>query len=193
MYYPIAQSEFAVRPATLAAASTRIGRILVVEDDLETRRSITAYLAEHRCTALGCGALDVGRYLQGPPLSLIIINARLGMLSGLDILRQIRERSHVPVILYRDGQQTPVEPIIGLELGARHLAPSGARPAIRSAIARRPSLQRLGSAALQPQIDIADRRNRWPHEERICLAERAAGRALPPVVTPPPHARDPHA
>ncbi|WP_420136893.1 winged helix-turn-helix domain-containing protein [Sphingomonas sp.] len=118
MYHAIAKSEFAVRPATLAAASTRIGRLLVVEDDPATRRLITDYLAAQPCTALGCGAPDVGRYLQGPPLSLIIVNARLGELSGLEILRQIRERSHVPVILYRDGQPTHVEPIIGLELGA---------------------------------------------------------------------------
>jgi DNA-binding response OmpR family regulator len=118
MYHAIPKSDFAVRPAILPAACTRIGRLLVVEDDLDIRRSITAYLSEQQCTAHGCGGLDVGRYLQGPPLSLVIVNARLGDVSGLDILRQIRERSHVPVILYREGCQGNLEPIIGLELGA---------------------------------------------------------------------------
>ncbi|WP_442678623.1 winged helix-turn-helix domain-containing protein [Sphingomonas sp. ASY06-1R] len=118
MFHAIAKSEFAVRPAPLPASCTRIGRLLVVEDDLKIRGSIMAHLAEQQCTAVGCGALDVARHLQGPPLSLIIINARLGPLSGLDILRQIRERSHVPVILYRDKYQANLEPIIGLELGA---------------------------------------------------------------------------
>jgi two-component system OmpR family response regulator len=118
MYHCSSTPQFAPRQATPSAPPTRIGHLLVIDDDLNARRSILSFLTEHQCTAAGCGALDFARHLQNQPVSLVAVNARLGTLSGLDILRQIRGRSHVPVILYRDGPQAHVERIIGLELGA---------------------------------------------------------------------------
>jgi len=115
MYHaPITSAPGPRQPLPVA----RISRILVVEDDLPARRAIVSHLADHHCPALGCGAIEVARMLQTQPPSLVAVNARLGAFDGLDILRQIRDRSHVPVILYRDGPQGGVEPIVGLELGA---------------------------------------------------------------------------
>lgn len=116
--YQFSAPPLAARQAAPSVPPTRIGRVLVIDDDLDTRRSILSFLINHQCTASGCGAIDFPRHLQNQPVSLVAVNARLGAVSGLDILRQIRGRSHVPVILYRDGPQADIERIIGLELGA---------------------------------------------------------------------------
>ena len=118
MYHAAITPDPGPRQAISPLQVARIGRILVVEDDLNARRSIVSYFLDRQCTALGCGALEVTRTLHSQPASLVAVNARLGAFNGLDILRQIRTRSHVPVILYRDGPQADVERIVGLELGA---------------------------------------------------------------------------
>jgi two-component system OmpR family response regulator len=118
MYHRISSPDFTPRQAMSVVPPTRIGRVLLIDEDLDVRRSILSFLANRQCTASACSALDFPRHLQNQPVSLVVVNARLGTSSGLDVLRQIRSRSHVPVILYRDGPQADVERIVGLELGA---------------------------------------------------------------------------
>lgn len=137
----------------LQVPPTRIGRILVVQDDGDARRSTLSHLRDHQCDAAGCGALDVARHVQNQTLSLILVDSRLGTYSGLDVLRQIRGRSSVPVILYGDRNQADVERIIGLELGADDFlcAPLNVHELLARtrAILRRQDLGRLGIGALR--------------------------------------------
>ncbi len=118
MYHHPTRFDRHTEPALPFVPTARIGRILLVEEAQEARRSILSHLLDRQCSATGCGAMDVLRHLQHQPFSLVLVNARCGAFSGLDILRQIRGRSHVPVILYRDGPPADMERIIGLELGA---------------------------------------------------------------------------
>lgn len=118
MYHYATQFDHAVPPSPAFVPSARIGRVLLVEEVPDARRSILSYLQDRQCTAIGCGAMDALRQIQHQPFSLVLVNARCGTFSGLDVLRQIRGRSHVPVILYRDGPPADMERIIGLELGA---------------------------------------------------------------------------
>lgn len=118
MYHHATGFERHAEPATAFVTSARIGRILLVEETSDVRHRILSHLEDRHCSATACGAMDALRQIQSQPFSLVLVNARCGGFSGLDILRQIRGRSHVPVILYRDGPPADMERIIGLELGA---------------------------------------------------------------------------
>jgi DNA-binding response OmpR family regulator len=133
------------------ARASPVGRVLVVEENPQIRNAIVAYLADHQWSAIGTDQRDIPRHLQSRQLSLVTLNARLKMASGLDVLRQIRTRSQVPLIMYKDGQDDEVERVVGLELGADDFM-SGALNlhellARARAILRR---QELGRTAPQP-------------------------------------------
>ncbi|PCD02955.1 DNA-binding response regulator [Sphingomonas spermidinifaciens] len=98
--------------------ATSIGRILVVDEDERVRDHVLTYLRDHRWTAIGSGTRDLAHQLHNRALSLVFLSARLCSRDALDVLREIRSRSDVPVILYDDGESDRVSAIVGLELGA---------------------------------------------------------------------------
>lgn len=153
MYHSLTMPALGPRPGPLPVPSPPMGRVLVVEEDLARRRAIVSYLIDQQCTALGCGALEVTRHIQAQPLSLVMLDSRLGSFNGLDILNQIRRRSNVPVILYADGHQVDVDRIIGLELGADDFlsGPLSLHELLvrARAVLRRQELGRLGARSLR--------------------------------------------
>ena len=58
------------------------------------------------------------RHLEGAQPSLIILDLRLGQDDGLDLLREIRSYSDVPVIITTGHRPDEIDRIVGLELGA---------------------------------------------------------------------------
>jgi two-component system OmpR family response regulator len=153
MYQSPTTPDFGPQPGPSLIPLPRMGRVLVVEEDLARRRAIVSYLAEQQCTALGCGALDVTRHIQAQPLSLVMLNSRLGSFDGLDTLSQIRRRSNVPVILYGDGHQGDADRIVALELGADDFlsVPLNFHELLARAraVLRRQELGRLGARSLR--------------------------------------------
>ncbi len=153
MYRSLATPDFGPRPAPLPAPPAQMGRVLVVEEEPARRRAIVSYLIDQQCAALGCGALAVTRHIQAQPLSLVMLDSRLGSFSGLDVLGQIRRRSTVPVILYADGHQVDADRIAGLELGADDFlsGPLSLRELLvrARAVLRRQELGRLGARSLR--------------------------------------------
>jgi DNA-binding response OmpR family regulator len=89
-----------------------------MEEDPHVREAIISYLADHHWAAVGSNHGDLPRHLQCQHLSLVTLNARLKSANALDVLRQIRSRSHVPLIMYKEGQHNDVERVVSLELGA---------------------------------------------------------------------------
>jgi two-component system OmpR family response regulator len=93
--------------------------ILVVDDDPATRRMVTSYFAEHDVSAsAAAGRLELSRYLAESEPSLIILDLRLGREDGLDLLREIRSASDVPVIITTGHRLEEIDRVVGLELGA---------------------------------------------------------------------------
>ena len=93
-------------------------RILVVDDDPTMREMIAGYLAEHNMIAIpATGRQEMARQLSTEP-SLIILDLQLGQEDGLDLLREIRSRSDVPIIITTGHRRDEVDRVVGLELGA---------------------------------------------------------------------------
>jgi len=93
--------------------------VLVVDDDPATRRMVTSYFEEHAVAASSAaGRQDLTRHLAEAEPSLIILDLRLGREDGLDLLREIRSNSDVPVIITTGHRLEEIDRVVGLELGA---------------------------------------------------------------------------
>src|SRR5713101_1432154 len=95
------------------------GHIVVVDDDPSLRQMVTRYLEDHNVpTKSASNKTELNRHFHGSLLSLIILDLRLGQDDGLDLLREIRSHSDVPVIITTGHRPDEIDRIVGLELGA---------------------------------------------------------------------------
>jgi two-component system, OmpR family, response regulator len=95
------------------------GHIVVVDDDPTLRQMVTSYLEDHNVpTRSASNKSELNRHFEGGRPSLIILDLRLGQDDGLDLLRDIRSRSDVPVIIVTGHRPDEIDRIVGLELGA---------------------------------------------------------------------------
>jgi two-component system response regulator ResD len=93
-------------------------RILVVEDEENVAELITLYLGKEGFETVAAGdgaqALNVARELKP---DLVLLDLMLPGMDGLDVFRQLRKESRVPVIIVT-ARGEEVDRIVGLELGA---------------------------------------------------------------------------
>ncbi|MGD5399564.1 response regulator, partial [Xanthomonas citri pv. citri] len=95
------------------------GHIVVVDDDPTLRQMVIRYLEEHNIpTRAASNRSELNHHLEGSQPSLIILDLRLGQDDGLDLLREIRSHSDVPVIITTGHRPDEIDRIVGLELGA---------------------------------------------------------------------------
>ena len=95
------------------------GHIIVVDDDPSLRQMVTRYLEDHNIPAKSVSnRIGLNREFEGTHPSLIILDLRLGQDDGLDLLREIRSRSDVPIIITTGHRPEEIDRIVGLELGA---------------------------------------------------------------------------
>lgn len=137
-----------------SAGTQQAGRILVVDDDPATRRMLASYFEEHDMPAsAAAGRSELALQLQDEP-SLVILDLRLGQDDGLDLLREIRSSSDVPVIITTGHRLDEIDRVVGLELGADDYVtkPFGLRELLARvrAVLRRHELGRLARAR-EPQ------------------------------------------
>src|SRR5882672_2173035 len=108
-----------VESSRIVAADCRSGHILVVDDDPVVRQLISDYFGQHGIqTVSAVGRSAVARQLAGGNTRAIILDLQLGQDNGLDLLREIRSSSDVPVIILTGRSHDEVECVVGLELGA---------------------------------------------------------------------------
>src|SRR5215813_15081147 len=93
-------------------------RILVIDDDRELCELVAGYLEPEgfKVEAVHQGASGVERALSGEH-DLMVLDVMLPGLNGFEVLRQIRAKSHAPVLMLTARGQD-VDRIVGLELGA---------------------------------------------------------------------------
>ena len=131
-----------------------VGHIVVVDADPATRRIVTSYFRDHDMPASSAsGRQELIRHLASGAPTLIILDLRLGRDDGLDLLREIRSTSDVPVIITTGHRMEEVDRVLGLELGADDYLtkPFGLRELLARvrAILRRHELKRTQSRKLQ--------------------------------------------
>jgi len=92
---------------------------LVVEDDRTMRHLVMNYLEEHGIRTISAsGREEVAGLLAREEPSLVILDLRLGQEDGLDLLREIRSHSDIPVIITTGHRRDEIDRVVGLELGA---------------------------------------------------------------------------
>src|SRR5262249_55515495 len=97
----------------------RAVRVLVVEDDAALQRMIVNYFQENGVhTLLASSGQEMLARLNGAEPDLIVLDLRLGSEDGLDLLREIRLSSEVPVIIITGHRRDDIDRVVGLELGA---------------------------------------------------------------------------
>jgi DNA-binding response OmpR family regulator len=93
--------------------------VLVVEDDPALQRMILDYFGEHNIRALvASGRREMIDQLGSSEVNLVILDLRLGQEDGLDLLREVRSGSDVPVIIITGHRRDDIDRVVGLELGA---------------------------------------------------------------------------
>lgn len=109
-----------VRPIALEAdAVRRRTRVILVEDDPGMQEMVAQYLAGHGTdTSIAAGRKDVVRLLASESFDLMVLDLRLGSDNGLDLLRDLRAQSDLPVIITTGHGREEVDRVLGLELGA---------------------------------------------------------------------------
>jgi two-component system, OmpR family, response regulator len=94
-------------------------RILIVDDDPALRRMVVDYLEDNLLKGVSAsGRRDMESHFARAEPDLVILDLHLGDEEGLDLLKEIRSRSDVPVIIASGHRRDEVDRVIGLELGA---------------------------------------------------------------------------
>jgi two-component system, OmpR family, response regulator len=107
------------RSATGVGPDRRSPICLVVEDDSTLRHLVTNYLEDHDIRAVSASRRDeVSGLLARSEPDLVVLDLRLGEEDGLDLLREIRARSDVPIIITTGQRRDEIDRVVGLELGA---------------------------------------------------------------------------
>jgi len=93
--------------------------VLIVEDDPALQRMILSYFEENNIrTVVASGREEMLRQLEDAVVNLVILDLRLGQEDGLDLLREVRAISDVPVIIITGHRRDDIDRVVGLELGA---------------------------------------------------------------------------
>jgi two-component system, OmpR family, response regulator len=102
-----------------ASADRSLPTCLVVEDDRTMRHLVMNYLEEHGIRTISAsGREEVAGLLAREEPSLVILDLRLGQEDGLDLLRELRSHSDIPVIITTGHRRDEIDRVVGLELGA---------------------------------------------------------------------------
>jgi two-component system, OmpR family, response regulator len=107
------------RAQNMSAESGQPVRILVVDDDPAMQQMVVDYFEQHNMSAVSASGREAmaGAFAKGEP-SLVLLDLRLGREDGLDLLREMRSRSDVPVIITTGHRRDEIDRVVGLELGA---------------------------------------------------------------------------
>ncbi len=101
--------------STAQAAAT----VMIVDDDPALGAMISEYLVGQGMNALSVASgHEMLRMLETKTLDLILLDLQLKNEDGFDVLRELRQRSDVPVIIATGHRKDEIDRVVGLELGA---------------------------------------------------------------------------
>jgi two-component system, OmpR family, response regulator len=97
---------------------TRAQHIVVVDDEALAREMVGDYLRMHGFTVTLCeGAASLRSTIAQQLPDLIVLDLNMPEEDGLSIIRDLKQRSAVPIIMLT-ATASPIDRVVGLELGA---------------------------------------------------------------------------
>jgi two-component system OmpR family response regulator len=164
--------------------SDGLAHVLVADDDLDTRRTLVSYLEDRGMRPIPVsGRQEILSHVGRHQPSLVILDPWTGQDKGLDILRDIKAISDVPVIIITGHRCEEIDRAIALELGAddyvcKPLALRELLARIRAVLRRRPL--RAGVRQSAPgldrfgmwQLDRRTKRVTGPNGSPVALTKR---------------------
>jgi two-component system, OmpR family, response regulator len=94
-------------------------RILIVDDDAGLCNVMVSYFEEQNVDVVSAnGGAAMSRHFAAREPDLVVLDLHLDNEDGLDLLREIRSRSDVPVIIITGHRRDEIDRVVGLELGA---------------------------------------------------------------------------
>jgi two-component system response regulator RegX3 len=92
--------------------------VLVVEDEPSFVEALTIGLSREgfRVVSVGDGFEAVQRFDEVSP-DIVLLDVMLPRMSGIDVCRNLRKRSHVPIIMVT-AKSAEIDTVVGLEVGA---------------------------------------------------------------------------
>lgn len=126
--------------------------ILLADDDVELCDLLAQYLKAEgfEVTAVHDGQQAITA-LQSSSYDLLILDVMLPLLTGFEVLRQLREHSKVPVLMLT-ARGEDVDRIVGLEMGADDYLPKPCNP--RELVARMRAILRRSQKNVIKESDI---------------------------------------
>jgi len=117
-------------------------RLLMIEDDHRLAGMVVDYLAPHQIQISVAETAQAGltRFAQ-ETFDLVLLDLMLPDGDGLDVCRQIRTRSGVPILMLT-AKGDPMDRVVGLEIGADDYLPKPFEP--RELLARVRAILRRG-------------------------------------------------
>ncbi|HEX6012779.1 MAG TPA: response regulator [Geminicoccaceae bacterium] len=93
--------------------------VLAVDDDRATREMIAAYLGDRGFeVSTAADGDDMADILAREEVDLVVLDLKLADEDGLELLRELRSESELPVIVLTGHRREEIDRIVGLELGA---------------------------------------------------------------------------
>lgn len=130
------------------------------------QRVVSDHFADHDVTVTAAtDRAEAERHLAGGRFDLVVLDLRLGSENGLDLLRDLRTRSTIPVIITTGHRRDEVDRVLGLELGADDYL---VKPfSLRELLARvRVVLRRADAAPARPRETRLNRFDGWVLDRR---------------------------
>jgi two-component system, OmpR family, response regulator len=98
--------------------STPLSHVVVVDDDAGVRQLVDDYLGQNDFRVSGVeSGVELMATLGAQVVDLVLLDLRLRGEDGMQLLRQLRADSHIPVIILT-GRAEEADRVMGLELGA---------------------------------------------------------------------------
>jgi two-component system, OmpR family, response regulator len=135
---------------------TQNPHIAVVDDEASTREMVGEYLVTHGFQVSQCdGGASLRELLKKTQPDLIVLDLNMPEEDGLSIVRDLKQKSRVPVIMLT-ATASAIDRVVGLELGADDYV---AKPCeLRELVARIRSVLRRSQAAAQAPAAGTDSR-----------------------------------
>jgi two-component system OmpR family response regulator len=96
-----------------------VKHVLAVDDDPALRAMIADYLGEHGfAVGTAAGGSEMARVLAQSTVDLLLLDVRLDDADGLDLVRDLRTQSAMPIIVMSGHRHDEIDRVLGLELGA---------------------------------------------------------------------------